>query len=148
MAGTYAQYGHAAEQLFLAGKTIKDIAEMLGISAKSIGEWSTKHKWAAKRKARSGSASEIIEFVLDVLQSKLRQLRDMPPEQVDAGMIDGIYKLMLMAEKLAKETRLLEKAVLVMDKYIDVVGKDLSQEDREVMFARVNTLLTYLETHE
>lgn len=147
MAGKWQEYGQAAEQLFLSGKTIDEIAAILPVSRKSIGEWSRTHNWVTKRKVRATSAAEISEFTLDVLHKKLADLRELPADQIDAGAIDGIYKLLITAERVAKETRLLEKAVLVMDAYIDHCQKDLPPEELEQEFARINTFLSALEQH-
>lgn len=146
--GKFEQYGQAAEELFLSGKTLEDIAGLLGVSRKSLGEWSVKNHWVAKRKSRTTSPGEIAGFSLDILRAKAEELRSLPPAEIDASAIDGIYKLMLLAEKIAKETRLLEKAVLVMDRFVDYSRKSLSQEALDEEFVRINGFLTSLEEQE
>lgn len=143
--GKFEQYGQAAEALFVSGKTIEEIAKTLPVSRKTIGEWSQAQKWVLKREARTTSPGEIAGATLDILLAKVEELRRLPPVEVDASAIDGIYKLMLLAEKIAKETRLLEKAVLVMDYYIDFCRRTLSGEALESEFQLVNGFLAALE---
>lgn len=145
MAGKFEQYGQAAEELFLSGKTLEEISKMLDISRKTLGEWSVAHRWVAKRNIRTTSPGEIANFILDILRAKAEELRSLPPAEIDAAAIDGIYKLMLLAEKITKETRLLEKAVLVMDAFIDFCQNTLSSEEKEREFERINAFLSSLE---
>jgi len=146
--GKFVQYGPAAEELFNSGKTLSEISEVLGISNKTLGQWCKKGNWVEKRKTRATSPGEIARFTLDILRAKAGELRSLPPSEIDAGAIDGIYKLMLLAEKITKETRLLEKSVLVMDSYIDFCRKSLSGESLEAQFQLVNAFLESLEAQE
>jgi len=147
-ASKHIQFGQAAETLFLQGKSLEEIAALLGVARKTVGEWSVKGQWMAKRTVRATSPGEIAGFAEDILRAKLQELRSLPAEQIDAGKIDGLYKLLKAAERIAKETRLLEKAVLVMDAYIDYCKHNINQDACTVEFARINSFLSGLEGRE
>lgn len=146
--GKFEQYGQAAEELFVSGKSLEEIGRILTISRKTLGEWSKKGNWVSKRKTRATSPGEIAGFTLDILRAKAEDLRTLPPAEIDASAIDGIYKLMLLAEKISKETRLLEKAVLVMDRFIDFCRESLSGDALESQFQLINSYLSSLEEKE
>ena len=144
--GKWEQFGTAAEELYVKqGKSLREIAELLQIAPKTIGEWSKKHNWVAKRKTAKTSPVEIARLAEDVLRAKLEELRELPPEDIDPAKIDAMYKLLLTVEKTSKETRLLEKGIFVMNVYVDYLRRTVSPEDIEIEFQRVNGFLTSLE---
>lgn len=49
------------------GKTAKDIAELLGVTAKTVGEWVNKGNWKRERDARMASPANRIENINNII---------------------------------------------------------------------------------
>ena len=93
-------------------------------------------------------SAELAGLADEVLRARLNDLNALPAEQITASHIDGLYKLLVMVEKISQDTRLLEKAVLVMDSYVDYLKRTLPPDDIEGEFQRINGFLLSLEEQE
>jgi len=106
MAGKWEHYGQAAERLYVdAGRTIDDIAQMLpDVSRKSIGQWSVKYGWEAKRKKAKIRGRQIADDMEDVLYEKVQELKATPAYEISSAQLDALYKVWLTVQRQRQES--------------------------------------------
>lgn len=71
-----------AEDLYIKGKrTAKDIAQLVGVSEKTVGDWVEKFKWKERRNALMGSAQnglQNLNVLIDMYAEKLIEIENSP----------------------------------------------------------------------
>jgi len=76
-----------AEDLYIKGKrTAKDIAQLVGVSEKTVGDWVEKFKWKERRNALLGSAQNgllNINNLIDAYAEKLVEMENDPEAKQD-----------------------------------------------------------------
>lgn len=105
--------------LYMTGEQQKVIAERVGTTPKTIGEWAEKGSWKEKRSAKTITRTELVNKVLNNIS-----------EILDAGDITGsadqLSKLAVVIERLDKKSN----PVVVMEvftnfmKYITAISDD------------------------
>jgi predicted transcriptional regulator len=136
-----------AEDLYIKGKkTAKDIAQLVGVSEKTVGDWVEKFKWKERRNALLGSQKnglQNINSLIDMYAENLVAMendKDARPEQ-KTKLVDAIAKLNKTKDGFEKEHR------IPYNTYINVM--DLIMSD---MISRVDAkhhlaLLEFFENH-
>lgn len=91
-----------AERLYVEeDASIKEIADLLGVPAKSIGNWRTRHGWVKKRQARKER--------LHAIGASLRKLRDsMLDHALETLSPQNVYAV-LSLDKAVREREVKEK---------------------------------------
>lgn len=148
MAGKWDKYGVAAESLFVeAGKTIDDLAVLLAgnVSRKTLGEWSVKAHWVAKRALRRTNPNAIITkldaSIADIVTGD---------EPLDQARADMLAKLSKTKERYVKDVRdlSLAKAIDTMSRYHDFVCYRLpTPAARDPHLQMISDFLDSLEEH-
>ena len=112
-----------AKQLYIQGKTQKEISGLVNVQEKTIGDWVRKYGWKAERDARisstksqtanikaiiSSMAEERIAIHNDILKAKEANNRDeLERLQKEASVIDdGVSKWNKTLENMDKENRI------------------------------------------
>lgn len=136
-----------AEDLYIKGKkTAKEIASLVGVSEKTVGDWVERFKWKDRRNALLSSAKnglQNINNLIDIYAEKLVEMEG-NPEVNNADkikLVDAIAKLNKTKDGFEKEHR------IPYNTYINVM--DLIMSD---MLAKVNPkihleLLEFFENH-
>jgi galactitol-specific phosphotransferase system IIB component len=136
-----------AEDLYIKGKkTAKEIAQLVGVTEKTVGDWIDKFKWKDRRNALLGSAQNgllNINTLIDIYAEKLVEMESDPKaESKDkVKMVDAIAKLNKTKDGFEKEHR------IPYNTYINVM--DLIMSD---MIAKIEpkyhlVLLEFFENH-
>ncbi|MFV8351564.1 terminase gpP N-terminus-related DNA-binding protein [Flavobacterium sp. XS2P14] len=136
-----------AEDLYIKGKrTAKDIAQLVGVSEKTVGDWVEKFKWKERRNALLGSAQNgllNINNLIDAYAEKLVEMENDPEAKQDqkTKLVDAIAKLNKTKDGFEKEHR------IPYNTYINVM--DLIMSD---MIAKIEpkyhlVLLEFFENH-
>lgn len=143
MAGKRDQYGEAAERLYVeSGRTIDEIARMLSISRKTIGEWCASGRWVEKRKLRKIGPGVIVERIQAAIADILER------DDLDASAADAIHKLNKTLQTYLKESEShkLTKAIEVMDWFLDRLARKYPDpEQRQPFVSEIEEFFTALE---
>ncbi len=91
-----AYYGEAERLYVKEGKTQREISELLGISEKTISQWSAKGEWVKKRReylvsTRTGPVEKLKARCAKLLEDT---------DDIDAKKTDEMYKIKLLIEKM------------------------------------------------
>ena len=101
-----------AEGLFITGKTLVEISQVIHVSQVTLSKWKKKHNWDVKRESWAGSDEEIIISI----NKEIKRLLDQTSEGgMDASVADSLSKLVKIKESLGK--RWAEMVVLVMGRF-------------------------------
>lgn len=101
-----------AEEMYIKGKkTAKDIAVLVGVSEKTIGDWAEKFKWKDRRNALIGSAQNgllNINNLIDIYAEKLIEMESDKDAKDEAKikLVDAIAKLNKTKDSFEKEHRI------------------------------------------
>jgi phage terminase Nu1 subunit (DNA packaging protein) len=101
-----------AEELYIKGKkTNKEIAELVGVSEKTIGEWVEKFKWKERRNALLGSTNNGIQnlkVLVDLYAEKLIEMEqsDTPDPKERARLTDALAKANKTLESFEKDNKI------------------------------------------
>ena len=136
-----------AEDLYIKGKkTAKDIAQLVGVSEKTVGDWVEKFKWKERRNALLGSQQnglQNINSLIDMYAENLVTMENDPnaTQEHKTKLVDAIAKLNKTKDGFEKEHR------IPYNTYINVM--DLIMSD---MLSKVETkhhlaLLELFENH-
>lgn len=114
----FESYYDDAERLAVKdGKSQREIAEFLGISEKTISQWSSKGDWMKKRKeyltsTRTGPAEKLKKTLLDMLE----QIN--PKDILESTRItDQITKIISAIEKIEGGRDVLGATIETMDRF-------------------------------
>jgi transposase len=92
-----------AKQLFIQGKTHKEIALLVGVQEKTIGDWVKKYGWKEERTARIGSSKKQVQNLKDIIsrmaERRLEVFNDLM-EAKECKNKDDIERLEKEASKL------------------------------------------------
>lgn len=83
--------------LYMAGEQQKIIAERVGTTPKTIGEWAEKGEWKTKRSAKTITRTELVNKVLNNI-SEILDDGDL------VGSADQLSKLAVVIERLDKKS--------------------------------------------
>jgi len=112
-----------AEGMFVEREmTLTSIAQMLKVPLTTLSRWKQKYGWDKLKTARLRSRVGIEQTLADVLERKVEQLKGMSPEEVNAKVIDGLYKLIAGIKKIEKEGDPLGETISVFDGFSKYVS--------------------------
>lgn len=89
--------------LYMNGDLQKDIAERVGVSAKTIGAWIEKGGWKEKRSGRNISRSELINKGLLTMNTIMEKMLSEKDERSYSAYMDQLIKCANAIEKLDKK---------------------------------------------
>jgi hypothetical protein len=101
-----------AEDLYIKGKkTAKDIAQLVGVSEKTVGDWVEKFKWKERRNALLGSQQnglQNINSLIDMYAENLVSMENDPEAKQDqkTKLVDAIAKLNKTKDSFEKDYRI------------------------------------------
>ena len=136
-----------AEDLYIKGKrTAKDIAQLVGVSEKTVGDWVEKFKWKERRNALLGSAQNgllNINNLIDIYAEKLVEMESDPEadNKDKVKMIDAISKLNKTKDGFEKEHR------IPYNTYINVMDLIMSDMIAKIEPKHHLVLLEFFENH-
>lgn len=113
-----------AQDLFLdTDKTQKEIAEIVGVTEKTLGKWKTEGDWDMLKNASTVTSRKIIEN----LYKRSYELSLDPKSKPD-----DIIKLALSIEKLSNRKVTVSQIINVFKDYIAFVFKDNAELAKEI----------------
>ena len=136
-----------AEDLYIKGKrTAKDIAQLVGVSEKTVGDWVDKFKWKERRNALLGSAQNgllNINNLIDAYAEKLVEMENDPEAKQDqkTKLVDAIAKLNKTKDGFEKEHR------IPYNTYINVMDLIMSDMIAKIEPKHHLVLLEFFENH-
>lgn len=101
-----------AEDLYIKGKrTAKDIAQLVGVSEKTVGDWVEKFKWKDRRNALLSSlqnGQSNINNLIDSYSEKLVEMENDPEatQEQKTKLVDALAKLNKTKDGFEKEYRI------------------------------------------
>ena len=101
-----------AEDLYInAKKTAKEIASLVGVSEKTVGDWIEKFKWKERRNAKLSSKTsglENLDQLIDMYAEKLIEIEqsDNPDAKERARLIDALAKANKSKESFEKDNKI------------------------------------------
>lgn len=105
-----------AKALFLQGKNQKDIAGLVGVQEKTIGNWVNKHGWKQQLDAKlNGSKSRIenLKNLIGVLTEERLKIED--DVKIHEGNTEKIGELRKRGNQIANEVAMYSKALQQLD---------------------------------
>lgn len=136
-----------AEDLYIKGKrTAKDIAQLVGVSEKTVGDWVERFKWKERRNALLGSAQNgllNINNLIDAYAEKLVEMENDPEAKQDqkTKLVDAIAKLNKTKDGFEKEHR------IPYNTYINVMDLIMSDMIAKIEPKHHLVLLEFFENH-
>jgi hypothetical protein len=136
-----------AEDLYIKGKrTAKDIAQLVGVSEKTVGDWVEKFKWKERRNALLGSAQNgllNINNLIDAYAEKLVEMENDPEAKQDqkTKLVDAIAKLNKTKDGFEKEHR------IPYNTYINVMDSIMSDMLVKVHPKHHIAIMEFFENH-
>lgn len=136
-----------AQDLYIKGKrTAKDIAQLVGVSEKTVGDWVEKFKWKERRNALLGSAQNgllNINNLIDAYAEKLVEMENDPEAKQDqkTKLVDAIAKLNKTKDGFEKEHR------IPYNTYINVMDLIMSDMIAKIEPKHHLVLLEFFENH-
>jgi uncharacterized protein YjcR len=146
-----------AKELFLQGKYQNEIARLVNVQEKTIGDWVKKYGWIEERDARFNSSKTQIKALKDLIgkltEQRLKLVREMEEATNDADNA-RLNDLQKKANTIADEVAKYNKALISLDKnnrislavYIDVMDglfKAIQEYDSKIYLQ----LLDFQEQH-
>ncbi len=120
----FESYYKDAERLAVKeGKTQREISELLGISEKTISQWSAKGEWQRQRKeylvsTREGPAEKLKKTLLELLEkADARELLK------NTRLTDQITKIISAIEKISGGRDILGATIETMDRFTKYLNR-------------------------
>lgn len=136
-----------AEDLYIKGKkTAKEIAHLVGVTEKTIGDWIDKFKWKDRRNALLGSQQNGLQNINNLIDSYAEKLIEMESDdkatQSDkTKLVDAIAKLNKTKDGFEKEHR------IPYNTYINVMDLIMSDMIAKIEPKHHLALLEFFENH-
>ena len=136
-----------AEDLYIKGKkTAKEIAQLVNVTEKTIGDWIEKFKWKDRRNALLGSAQNgllNINNLIDTYAERLIEMESDPEAKQDqkTKLVDAIAKLNKTKDGFEKEHR------IPYNTYINVMDLIMSDMLVKVKPAHHLAIMEFFENH-
>lgn len=136
-----------AEDLYIKGKkTAKEIAQLVGVTEKTIGDWIEKFKWKERRNALLGSQQNGIQNInslIDMYSEKLVAMENDPEAKQDqkTKLVDALAKLNKTKDGFEKEHR------IPYNTYINVMDLIMSDMIAKIEPKHHLALLEFFENH-
>ena len=132
----YPQYGEDARRMFLDGKTAKEIAQILPLSEKTVGEWAVLGDWKEDRKKARSQFQSDEETVKALMRKFLAELSNKPMAQLSPADLDMLAKLTSTLRSIQSMLDPKAATLLVMRKFLEFVAgknKELHQSIVEIL---------------
>lgn len=138
-------YGEEARSLFLAGKQLEEIAELLPVALKTLKHWHQDGQWEEKRRQVPVSPRWLGEALKGILREKAGKLLargDMKPQE-----LEELSKIITLIDRLGSQGQDIRAAALeVMDRFGDFLrGWVTDQEELKRISQRVDEFFKQLE---
>lgn len=106
----------AAKQLYILGKTLKDVSALMGVDEKTIGKWAIAEGWAAMRQVITVSKPNILKSLYDQLNELSADIetRDKGKRYSNAKEGDTFVKLTAAIKNLEGEAGVSETVEVFM----------------------------------
>jgi len=147
-----------AKQLFLQGKTQKEIAALVSVQEKTIGDWVKKYGWKSEREARFGSTKKQIENIKAIIsaisEERLKIHKDLQKAkgnsdkdeierlQKEAAVLDdGVSKWNKTLENMDKENRI---SLATHIEVMELIFQDLQNHNPKLFLKTLDFQETYL----
>jgi transposase len=96
-----------AKQIFLDGKqTSKEIAQLVGVSERTLSKWVTEEKWREDRANRNVTPRELEADVVQIISALIEERKGCDDPKRRVAIADEISKYNKLMETLRKETRI------------------------------------------
>lgn len=91
-----------AFELYKAGVSQREIAEIVGVSEQTISSWKERYSWDQKLKAFESSSRSSKEILERIISEKIQKVESTEVDQLPKGFEDGLLKLTVVLEKMDK----------------------------------------------
>jgi hypothetical protein len=138
-------YGEDAQSLFLAGKALEEIQDLLPVSLVTLKRWHQEGQWEEKRRQVPVSPRWLGEALKGILREKAGRL--IIKGDLKTQELDEITKLVTLLDRLCSQGWDMRAAALeVMDRFSDFLrGWVKDQEELKRISHRVQEFFRQLE---
>lgn len=138
-------YSEEAQSLYLAGKELEEIRELLPVALQTLKRWQAEGQWEEKRRQVPVSPKWLGEALKGILREKAGKLvatGDLKPQE-----LDEITKIIALMDRLCSQGWDIRAAALeVMDRFSDFLrGWVTDQEELKKISYRVQEFFRQLE---
>lgn len=124
--------------LYMNGDLQKDIAERVGVSAKTIGAWIDKEGWKEKRSGRNISRTELVNKGLLTMNNIMEKMLADKTGENYGGYMDQLIKCANAIEKLDKKNNVVNDMDAFMN--FNATLQTWIGEDKEVTVANIKLI--------
>ena len=103
-----------ARVLFMAGKSMGDIAEQVGVSRQTVSKWANEGAWAEARAAQNITRPELVNKLLRTIDQLIEQVNQSEDPALISGLADKLAKLSAVIEKLDKKANVVDAIEVFM----------------------------------
>jgi len=138
-------YGEDAQSLYLAGKDLEEIQELLPVALVTLKRWHQEERWEEKRRQVPVSSRWLGEALRGILREKAGRL--IIKGDLKAPELDELNKIVTLLDRLCSQGWDLRAAALeVMDRFIEFLrGWVKDQEELKQISYRVQEFFRQLE---
>jgi hypothetical protein len=138
-------YGEEAQSLFLAGKSLEEIQDLLPVSLVTLKRWHQEGQWEEKRRQVPVSPRWLGEALKGILREKAGQL--IIKGDLKTQELDELTKIIILLDRLCSQGWDMRAAALeVMDRFSDFLrGWVKDQEELKRISHRVQEFFRQLE---
>ncbi|OGR27573.1 MAG: hypothetical protein A2139_00450 [Desulfobacca sp. RBG_16_60_12] len=138
-------YGEDAQSLYLAGKDLKEIQQLLPVALATLKRWHQEGRWEEKRRQVPVSPRWLGEALKGVLREKAGRL--IVRGELKTQELDEITKLVTLLDRLCSQGWDMRAAALeVMDRFINFLrGWVKDQDELKQISYRVQEFFRQLE---
>lgn len=97
-----------AKDLYLAGSSMQEVADKVGVSRQTVSKWSTSDGWAETRAAKNITRPELVNKLLRAIDRLITQVNESEDPAMLAGLGDKLSKLSSVIQKLDKKTTIVD----------------------------------------
>jgi hypothetical protein len=138
-------YGEDAQSLYLAGKDLEEIQELLPVALATLKRWHQEERWEEKRRQVPVSSRWLGEALRGILREKAGRL--IIKGDLKAPELDELSKIVTLLDRLCSQGWDMRAAALeVMDRFIEFLrGWVKDQEELKQISYRVQEFFRQLE---
>lgn len=117
-----------AQDLYVRGKTLVQIAELLPVSRQSLTKWKREGDWENKRRAYLTTGAGSSEVLRDAIMKLIEEIRE---NGVDGSRADELAKLVGALSKLERTGDLRAAVLLAMRRFSAFVADRYPEEKKK-----------------
>jgi hypothetical protein len=138
-------HGEDAQSLYLAGKDLEEIQELLPVALVTLKKWHQEERWEEKRRQVPVSSRWLGEALRGILREKAGRL--IIKGDLKAPEVDELSKIVTLLDRLCSQGWDMRAAALeVMDRFIEFLrGWVKDQEELKQISYRVQEFFRQLE---